>query len=652
MVEISPITGRTFLAAVVMLSLNVGSASLAADNADKSEIAPKNKNKKDQPASVPAEKSRYDLAPVVVTAQRRPRSALDLSPSVHTMDSADLDAMPVKDIAEALDNLPGVTIYNEGGFKRRSTVSLRGAFARQVKVLIDNVPVNNLSQGDFNLSQVPLSAVGKVEVIKDNASPLWGSGMGGAVHILTRKIPESDTITGHTSGGFGMENTASGRTVVALRRGSLGALVSGDYVQTDGYLENTELQSRSFFSKAGWDHGIFRTRLSFGIEDADFGFFEFPDLDLTIDGTRLFRWGRMGVDAATDNLSVRTYAAFSTRRTISENRQLSTGIKLLSASATDHTGTAGYTAVYSFPKLHTVTLGSDLKWGWMKNITLKDEQHPAEHGHYLNYTLSLDRFDINAGLRTEYSSAYGPAFSPGASLIWTVRGERPSRLSLRITRAFNAPPLNFRFAEDTGIPFTLKPNPDLAAEYSWNLGLGYAHTFNRFVDAYADLYHHWVRDLVTTELNPADNRFVAENVGRAVRRGMETGVGIRPFPNPDWKITGAFSYNQMRDTDRDEPVLTTDASVLSVIGAAAYRKSDGSRRFDLRARYKRWNAPGNTEERGLILDAEFRQQVYAVNNRRFHAFVMLKNILDEEQYPIDVYPNPERYLEGGILVEF
>ncbi len=640
-----------FFCALLMLSVLFASSTPAQDTGKEPQPGPK-ENKEDPVPKDPLEQIQYNFPPVVVTAQRRPRSGINLSPSVHTLDSADLDAMPVKDIAEALDNLPGVNIYNEGGFKRRSTVSMRGAFSRQVKVLIDGVPVNNHSQGDFNLSQIPLSAVGKVEVVKDNASPFWGSGMGGAVNILTRGIPQANGITGRAVSGFGMKDTTSARTVAAMRRGSVGALVSGDFLQTNGYLENTELESRSFFSKAGWDYGIFRTRLCFGVEDADFGFFEFPDLDLTIDGTRLFRWGRLGVDATTDNLSVRTYAAFSTRKTISENRQLSTGTMLLSASASDHTGAAGYTAVYSFPEHHTVTLGSDLKWGWMKNISLRDEQHPATHGHYLNYTLSLERFDINAGLRAEYSSAYGTAFSPGASLIWKVRRERPSRLSVRISRAFNAPPLNFRFAEDTGIPFTLKPNPDLSAEYSWNLGLGYAHTFNRFVDAYTDLFHHWVRDQVTTELNTTTNRFVARNLGKAVRRGIETGIGIRPFLNPDWKITGALSYTHMRDTDKDEPVLTTDTPVLSVIGAVSYRKNDGSRSFDLRARYKRWDAPGNSEERGLILDAEFRQQLYAFNTRSVHAFLMLKNILDEEQYPFNAYPNPERYFEGGLIVEF
>src|SRR5213079_3574335 len=80
-----------------------------------------------QPDSVP--KDTTTLAPVVVTGVRLPtvrELARGLAGRTATLSAADLDARGVRSLADALEQLPGVTVADELGAPSELDVTLRG----------------------------------------------------------------------------------------------------------------------------------------------------------------------------------------------------------------------------------------------------------------------------------------------------------------------------------------------------------------------------------------------------------------------------------------------------------------------------------------------------------------------------------------------
>lgn len=135
------------------------------------------------------------LAEQVVTASGFHQSHLLAPASISVVSPQDIASRPVRDLAEALANVPGVSIdasvSKTGGYG----ISIRGMPSSYTLVLIDGKRVNADSSlfpngfGDSTTSFMPpLSMIEKIEVVRGPASTLYGSdAIGGVVNIITKQ---------------------------------------------------------------------------------------------------------------------------------------------------------------------------------------------------------------------------------------------------------------------------------------------------------------------------------------------------------------------------------------------------------------------------------------------------------------------------------
>jgi len=110
-----------------------------------------------------------------------------------------------RDLAEALDAIPGVRIYGSSETPGGTRVSVGGESPERVAVLLDGLPLATGVDGAVDLDPIPLSAIQSVEVRAGSQAAIAGdAAMGGSVNLITRSIlPKGQETIDLRGGSFG-----------------------------------------------------------------------------------------------------------------------------------------------------------------------------------------------------------------------------------------------------------------------------------------------------------------------------------------------------------------------------------------------------------------------------------------------------------------
>lgn len=168
----------------------------------------------------PSRDSVVALPNVTVTATRNASPILTTPLAVTKLSARDLRAVTGFGLDEALSRVPGVIAQSRYG---TSDIRLmirgygaRGAgdrsnsgTSRGVRILLDGIPETE-PDGRTALDQVDLATADAIEVIRSNASSVYGNASGGVVNVVT--VPTSRTPTAEVQpmfGAFGLARYAA-----------------------------------------------------------------------------------------------------------------------------------------------------------------------------------------------------------------------------------------------------------------------------------------------------------------------------------------------------------------------------------------------------------------------------------------------------------
>lgn len=162
----------------------------------------------DEKQAKPAQSLQYD---VIVTATRVETPSREVATSVTVITAGELARTRRTSVLDALRDVIGLTVSQNGGPGSTASLSIRGANNEHTLVLLDGVELNdpiNPSRS-YDLAHLSLTQVERIEILRGPQSPLYGSdAMGGVVNIITRKGRGRPRLT--ISGLAGTYATAEG----------------------------------------------------------------------------------------------------------------------------------------------------------------------------------------------------------------------------------------------------------------------------------------------------------------------------------------------------------------------------------------------------------------------------------------------------------
>jgi iron complex outermembrane receptor protein len=137
-------------------------------------------------------KEAEELQVVIVTGSRIPTTAGSEVQPVRSYTREDIDNSGQTTLGEFLNTLPDVSNFTQSSYQLGhagiQTVQLHGLPIGTTLTLLDGLRVETSSLGLFDLSNVPVSAVERIEVLPVGSSAIYGAdALAGAVNIILRK---------------------------------------------------------------------------------------------------------------------------------------------------------------------------------------------------------------------------------------------------------------------------------------------------------------------------------------------------------------------------------------------------------------------------------------------------------------------------------
>lgn len=506
---------------------------------------------------------------LIVTPTRMAQSLGSTIADTTVLDEQDIRNSGAADVTTLLRSLPGVEVVQSGGLGSVSSIFMRGTNSDHVLVLLDGVRIDSATSGTTALEHIMLDSIERIEVVRGNASSLYGSeAIGGVIQLFTKQgkgVPAFNASAG--AGSHDTQRLAAGFSGEVK---DTSFSVNAGKVRTDGVSAiNPLLVPGTNPNNNGYDNDTLSAQVKHEL-NADHA------LSASLFSTR----GNTSFDspynlAVTD---VNNTVASIDKLSLSSDDQLSErwhSLVRLSQGVDD-----SHTYLNGAPAYRYQTRNNQLTW--QNNLKIADSQHLDLAAEYLDQSVSSDTLytqtsrtvgsllggyvgefgaqQVQVNLRQDNYSDFGTANT--GLLGYGARFTDALRFTATLSTAFKAPTFNDLYypLQNFGVYGSYVGNPNLRPERSQNreAGLHYAADGQQLDAVYFD---NRIRDLIEP-----DNLFAGSviNIDQAQITGQELnyagGFG-------DTHLKASATFQNPRDTTTGQ-ILSRRARQFGDIAAS------------------------------------------------------------------------------------
>ncbi|MFZ0890393.1 MAG: TonB-dependent receptor, partial [Candidatus Binataceae bacterium] len=491
--------------------------------------------------ATPAENAAQQLPTIVVTATRLEQPLSEIGTTVTVIDSDQLEAQKINDVATALREVPGVQVTQSGSAGSITDVSIRGAPSTQTLVLVDGVEVNAGATGAFDFANLTTGGLDRIEVLRGAGGSLYGSqAIGGVVNVLTQEGEGAPKFSLLSDGG-----SRATENQVATASGSYGSLgYSGalSYFSTQGFRPVND-NSDNLAGSTRLDYHLgddtvlrgFARYIASNVSLPDYLVFSGVPLDPTAHQRNEFMLFKGEIEHRfTEQLTVRA-SAFYVRQDLRLNATPFTGSTYFeNDSIPEETRGGNAEAIYTWAPGFRTLAGFDFLDRGLSSGSFCSFCNPkppfgggvtkftARRQEYAGYVeqearMFHDHLLLTGGFRADGNSEFGKEVSPAWSVAIPIE-QISTTIRGSYSEGFRAPAFNELFYPDFGNP---RLKPEISSEYDggFTTNLGERATFT------ATYFSRRVHDLIVTVPCPTCT-FLSE-AGNAARVDVQ-GIEIVP----------------------------------------------------------------------------------------------------------------------------
>ncbi|MDG2525813.1 TonB-dependent vitamin B12 receptor [Stenotrophomonas sp. HITSZ_GD] len=467
-----------------------------------------------------------DLDQIVVTASRTAQTQDQALAPVTVIDRAEIERRQPQSLPDLLRGEAGVSLANNGGAGKATSLFLRGTESDHVVVLVDGVRAGSATSGGAALQDIPVEQIERIEIVRGPFSSLYGSeAIGGVIQIFTRR--PRGPFEPNLALSIGSDNARrysaglSGRTQGDAAEHGGWYAVQAVHDETDGINAYTNTASRYYDP----DRDGYRND-SLGVQ----GGWRFNrQWDAEVNALRAE--SRNEYDGSVDNLAkgVEQIAGGRLRYAPNDAVRFTASVGT-SAELSDTYLDGVYSSTFD-TRRRLGALQADIQAGpgllsvgfdWQRDEIESSETYDADHrinrGAFAQWQQTFGRQSVQASVRHDDNSQFGGKNT--GSLLWGWDFAEQLRLTASYGTAFKAPTFNELYYPGYG-------NPNLGPEtsHSAELGLRGEHAWGHWS---LNAFQTQVDDLIAYDADLVDDAHPfgqPNNVDQARIRGVEAVTG-------------------------------------------------------------------------------------------------------------------------------
>ncbi len=515
------------------------------------------------------------LKEVVITAAKLEQYLKDVPVATEVITREEIEESGAKTLREIVEDKVGLIVRGYGGLGSQSSVSIRGSSSPQVLVMIDGRPINSITAGSANSSDIPLDMVERIEIIRSPSSSLYGANaLGGVINIITKSPPQKRTIEAKLEyGSYNTQNYIA--SYGASSKVGLGYILSFTHQASDGFRDNSDYGMNNLSLKL--DYKIMPSAsvtISAGYKDTDLGVpgprpptgttpkYGNEEVTSLYDRQNTSGWFRqLAFDwdmSDYSTLKAKTHLNSDTLEYKTVYDDWMTGAKLEEKNKYV-TDTMAVDLQYEYKEIASHRLAAGLEWQQdkadmnqeVKNIETGEvtptswNPEASKYGLWVEDIWSIDpELDITPGLRFDNHSEYGSQLSPRLGMLYNLSEKERFRAS--IGTAYRAPTFNDLYWPTGG-------NKDLKPEKGWSLEMGLEDTSTASQLKRGTLFYRNVTDLIAWVPN-AEGTWQPTNVNSYNVLGFE----LELETEINEKVSAGVNYTFLHAKQTNSEVVYSD----------------------------------------------------------------------------------------------
>jgi len=173
---------------------------------------------------------------VVISPSLVPIEASKTGSSVTVMTGEEARSSGFTQLSDVMRTFPGIAVNQSGARGSLTQFRVRGTEANQLLVMIDGVPANSVSDGEYNFADIPLDDIERIELLRGPQSGLYGANAHSGVLTIETKSGRGLTkpeFTAKLEGGT--QKSAEGAATFRGAWGPFYGSTTATYATTNGF---------------------------------------------------------------------------------------------------------------------------------------------------------------------------------------------------------------------------------------------------------------------------------------------------------------------------------------------------------------------------------------------------------------------------------